>query len=404
MKTFATLCALLLATATGLGCDEALGNNGDGPEPAEFSSLYEGDDSLLYSDLGAVDLTTADSEPFAIDVPADAASIAVVLSDTGNVATQPATITNPTGDLVFEVGKNRTNRVDAFRHVTTALVPVNPQVGLAEGTWEFTFFAGSETTANLQALMRVDGDTSSGTLDLNLHFVGLETLDGSTAPDDEDFQAILDRVETIYGEAGITIGDVAYHDVDGGQFSVLTTGAVASDEMLELLKMATPDRDNRAVNLFFVADIENPTSNRSLLGVSGGVPGPGPLHGTRRSGVAVNMANYLAAVDGAGDLPTTQDEIALIIAHEVGHYLGLFHTTEANGLELGGEDALNGEDPLSDTSRCADEADEDGDGVLSPAECSEADGGNLMFWSPPNNATNLTASQSEILRRNPVVR
>jgi hypothetical protein len=399
------LLALFGALLTLVGCDETLGeNNGDGPAPVEFSPLYGDDDSLRHSDLGSVELTSSDSEPFVVDVPPEAASIAFVLNETGDVATQPATITNPDGEVVFEVGATSTNRVDAFRQVTTALVPVSPDVELSEGRWEFTFFSGSDTSANLQALMRIDEDVSSGTLDLNLHFVGLESLDSSTAAEDEAFQAILDRVKTIYSDAGITIGEVAYYEVEDLQYSVLTTGAVASEEMLDLLKTVTPDRDNRAVNLFFVADIENPGSNRSLLGVSGGVPGPGPLHGTERSGVAVNMANYLAAVDGAGDLPSAQDEIALIIAHELGHYLGLFHTTEANGLELGGEDAINGQDPLEQTALCPDDADEDGDGVLSPLECEDADAGNLMFWSPPNGATSLTAAQSEVIRRNPVVR
>ena len=94
---------------------------------------------------------------------------------------------------------------------------------------------------------------------------------------------------------------------------------------------------NRALNFFFVADIEGGDAGFSLLGESGGVPGPPTLHGTERSGVMVNMANFEAAKDAGDDGMLTEATklTEIIMAHEGGHYLGLFAIPlEAAGLFL----------------------------------------------------------------------
>ncbi len=384
MKRWIPLAALLL-----IGCADDTG---------EGEPLF-GDDTLLVDDKGNISLSQSDSEPVIFTVPEGASSFAVIMTGLGGTAAQPATIKSPDGTTVFEVGATPDNRSDAYPHVQTTMVPVNPDVDVVAGDWEFVFFAAGSTSADIQALYRVQ--SAGGTLDVNAHFVGLEVLDASTAPDDADFQAVMSQVASVYSSAGVTLGDIEYFDVDNEAYAVLETTAVGSNELLDLLEDETDDRDNRAINLFFVADIENPGSSRSLLGVSGGVPGPGPLHGTKRSGVAINMANFIATKEGGGDMTDAVAEASLITAHEIGHYLGLFHTTEANGEALAG--GTNGTDPIGDTPVCADSSDGDGDGVLSSSECSGADGSNLMFWSPPNGATTLTSGQRSVVSRNPVV-
>lgn len=385
-------CSLACLIALSLGCDEVPGSGGD------YEPLF-GDDSLIGAQ-SSIDIATSDSEPFIVSVPDGAASFAVVLSGLGGTLAQPATITNPSGEVVWEVGATLTNPSNAYPHVSTTLVPVNPDVAVEAGDWELVFFGTGSAAATLDTVIRVDSSASSGTLDLNVHFVGVEVVDATTAPDDADFQAVLDGVASTYSSAGITLGDPKYFDVDDEGLAVLTTSTVGTDELLTLLANHS-DHDNRAVNLFFVADIEDPSSSASLLGVSGGVPGPPGLHGTRRSGVAVSMANYIAAVEAGEGLADAQAEVELITAHELGHYLGLFHTTERNGASLDG--GSNGADPLSDTPVCGDDSDGDADGILSSDECSGAGGNNLMFWSPPNGASSLSAGQKHVLSRNPVV-
>jgi hypothetical protein len=73
--------------------------------------------------------------------------------------------------------------------------------------------------------------------------------------------------------------------------------------------------------------------------------------------------NYLA-ID-------TAEQLAHVMAHEAGHYLGLFHTTEQTGTTF---------DPLQDTPECPSTRDANGDGIVSASECVGVGADNMMFW------------------------
>ncbi|HEY6881573.1 MAG TPA: hypothetical protein VI299_26285, partial [Polyangiales bacterium] len=111
------------------------------------------------------------------------------------------------------------------------------------------------------------------------------------------------------------------------------------------------------VNVFIIGDMGD------YIGIAGGIPGPLGLHGTERSGLAL-------AADLMGDL-VGADQVLL---HEIGHYLGLFHTSESSGAVL---------EPLSDTPECDPQYDENRDGILSTDECAGHGAENLMFWTGP---------------------
>ncbi len=81
------------------------------------------------------------------------------------------------------------------------------------------------------------------------------------------------------------------------------------------------------------------------------------------------------------------------MAHETGHWLGLFHTTEAQGTSF---------DPLPDTPQCPQTVyDSNHDGLMEPQEC--PDGTNLMFWLNGVGQSQLTPNQQFVMLRNPVV-
>ena len=90
---------------------------------------------------------------------------------------------------------------------------------------------------------------------------------------------------------------------------------------------------------------------------------------------------------------------ATTIVHETGHWLGLFHTTEATGTEF---------DPLPDTLQCpVGTYDTNRDGQVSDTECASRDGRNVMFWlsdsTGRNPHTTFTSNQQFVLLRNPAV-
>ncbi len=138
----------------------------------------------------------------------------------------------------------------------------------------------------------------------------------------------------------------------------------------------------QALNFFLVQEIVGGRAGYIILGIAGGIPGPPGVHGTAHSGVAVTMAGFRRS----------PRQLAQTMAHEGGHYLGLFHTTEAEGTAF---------DPLADTPECGTENDRNRDGVVDYRECAERGRENLMFWAAGDDAETVTADQGFVLVRNP---
>jgi len=125
----------------------------------------------------------------------------------------------------------------------------------------------------------------------------------------------------------------------------------------------------------------------NIVGVAAGIPGA-MVAETSASGVVVTVDAHRSV---EGDLDTTA--MQSVIAHELGHQLGLWHTSERSG---------TAHDPLDDTSECTDEHDSDGDGTMDASEC--PDGLNLLFWeATPERQVHLTADQIYLLQRSPAL-
>jgi hypothetical protein len=153
-----------------------------------------------------------------------------------------------------------------------------------------------------------------------------------------------------------------------------------------------------------------------VVGIDGTIPGPSSFAGTVHSGAAVSLADLFhnpASCVGSIDLSCGADEVAYIAAHETGHFLGMFHTTESEGRAF---------DPITDTAKCpclrcalnsqrssCTSSDTSNifltaDLCITPAAgCGGGD--NLMFWQLENGASqgNLTAQQGAVMRLNPAV-
>lgn len=119
-----------------------------------------------------------------------------------------------------------------------------------------------------------------------------------------------------------------------------------------------------ALNLFL---IDRAIGIPGLLGLASGIPSALGVRGPF-NGVIVAVDTHRT---GAGVLST--EVLADSAAHELGHALGLYHTTEEDG-------RLH--DPIADTPECLPVHDVNGDGSLTAKECEHLDGFNMLFWTP----------------------
>lgn len=196
----------------------------------------------------------------------------------------------------------------------------------------------------LDVFLKSDPDFSAGGIDVRVVWSdGLEDRVDPTAMD-----AAFEVWTEIYAAHGLAVRRLEDAVWDGPTLG--QPGATFAS----WLAMSS-EGPTRVVNLALVEQIEDLPQ---AFGLAGGIPGPLGASGSSGVLVAYGLA---AGTDGALSDAETRI-LGETLAHETGHYLGLFHPVEI------GWDRW---DSLGDTPECGDEAD-----------CEELFADNLMFPYP----------------------
>lgn len=341
----------------------------------EKAPLEEG---VEREELGTFTTDTGNAITFDVSPPSDAVSALVYCGPYGyDMLATAESITAPDGGSVYDLENPGATamRVDTHSDILPMLIPVSPDLGLVSGTYGFKVYFDTESpvSATCTGVYRVQAVEAEPTIDLDFVFVGVDGIaPGLNAAEGEStLAAVVEEVGAAWGNAGLSIGTITYADFDGNvdDYTILD----GDTELGTLLRTVSGDR--RTVTFFFVQEITN-NEGVTILGLAGGPPGLAAVGGTSKSGVVVTTASF------ASD----PSEVARIMAHEGGHFLGLFHTTEKDGSQ---------HDPLSDTPQCT--TDTSGDGVFATNECEGTGADNLMFWTGANDG--MSADQGWVLAR-----
>ncbi len=315
-----------------------------------------------------------DAHTLRFEIPEEATSFMVVPYSPGDQIF-PVELNGPGQTLnMFEEYGFALANAGFLINVTPLLVPQAPQFAeaVAGGNYSLTMAANSNLC---RFVLPKSGQGSQ--IDLNFHFVGVRGLDAQSAEENEGFQQAIASFDRIYDPLGVQIRLIRYRDVTGDdevRFRIVRSQEAA----FQLVATSTPPGDTAdealSINVFFIDQFA--IDGGSVLGISAGLPGAAGVHGMRGSGLV-----FSASVLGDPNL------LGQVLAHEVGHYLGLFHTSEQGG---------QGFDPLSDTPQCS------RDQWNNPNACPDIT--NLMFPFAGNNHTNITENQSFVVHANPLVK
>lgn len=352
------------------------------------------EDYVLFEGLASVDRGT---QPLQVVAPPDTVSLTWVTQDLAgpDLFASVTGVTAPDGRALVDLRSWNTLREQQVRtlpsrlQINGATFPGRTMEPMVPGVFRSSHAllndrSGSPVASRrMRAMVRVKrapgGVAANGwTLRLRVIMGGIAGLNAAAAPRNARLQSALSRMRTIYASVGVNLAVEGYADLSATDAARFAT--IDSQEELRALFQRSSGMTGDVLPIFLVRGISSAAGLENAIGIAGGINGPPGIFGTVSSGVVASWDNTF----GRNDL------LAQVLAHECGHYLGLWHTMERNPActTAGQADCSlwGGVDNLTDT----------------PATMAGASR-YLMYWTTTGSNELVSAGQGLMMRGNPII-
>ena len=339
-------------------------------------------------DEEAFDGVTGADGTTALALTIDGANAFQIVTELGGSQIATRKLDEPSGQTVVSSADDprKTEAVRLTENISSLPYPTRKaDKAVVNGTYSQsvqTTQAGIRYTGSV--LAKRDPDLNRGLLRVNFFYVGAKTQI------DTKRRAIQDAMEIwrqAYAARNITLD---LREIDVASNTGILPNVFIGSPFYEAQAQAAGTQP-LAVNMFIGETISiDGTSNPGnpldgVLGIAGGIPGP--YKPSQISAVVISLDEH-AGDDGQLSIEETR-VLGETMAHEAGHYLGLYHPVQIGA-------GTTTFDPLADTPECNSIATCNTVGLTS----------NLMFQSPVAGVAtqqDLTANQAEVIHLQAIV-